>query len=80
MTLTVATITGTISSNTGAVRILTIFTGTGHTFFFLFGLGAGTGRFFSDTTLNFITFAILFFDIFYPEKRWWGAGAGITPT
>ena len=43
-------------------RIITVFTGAGHAFFFLTGFGAGTGRFFSDTTLNFITFAILLLD------------------
>ena len=68
MTFTVTFDIGTFSTNAGTIGIPAIFTGTGHAFFFLFGLD-GNGRFFPDTTLNFMTLAILFFDIFYPTRE-----------
>ena len=81
MTFTVTFDTGTFSTSAGTIGIPAIFTGTGHAFFFLFGLDTGNGRFFPNTPLDFMTLAILLFDIsILSEKGRWGAGAGITPT
>ena len=69
MTLTMAFNIVTGISCAGTIWITTIFTGTIHTFFFLFGLAMSDGRFFPNTPLAFMTLAILFFDIFIlPEK------------